>query len=155
MTNISLATGGPSTKGSIQFKYPYRVGHLLNRIFYISDGHNMMELMNLGTYNDSNTNGLFVGNPGAKMKGDSYNITPKVSSLSYPVQFVLTYGHPAPKTSSENPSGQRQAPRSNAVPGKLMANPIKYSSFMEQSDPNYDLLKDEVTVNLTLKLNNK
>lgn len=168
MTNISLTTGGPSTKGSIQFKYPYRVSHLLNRIFYISDNgaysiprRNMMELMNLGTYNDSNPNGLFVYNPGAKIGSGSlrgvnfYNITPKVSSLSYPVQFVLTYGHPAPKTSSENPSGQRQIPRSNTVPGKLMANPIKYSSFMELSDPNYDLLKDEVTVNLTLKLNNK
>ena len=170
MTNISLTTGGPSTGGSIQFKYPYRVSHLLNRIFYISDTigtysvprRNMMELMNLGTKNDSNPNGLFVYNPGAKLGSVStaggnnrYNITPGKSSLSYPVQFVLTYGHPAPKTSSENPSGQRQAPRSNAVPGRLMVNPIKYSSFMEKSDPNYALLKDEVTVNLTLKLNNK
>ena len=130
LSDCEIANFTTSGKGCIQFKYPYRTSYLLNRIFCIHDEElnrkTPLDLINIGTENQE----LYIYNPGAGVgrTAPHYHITPNRSTLSYPLKFVLTYGNNTPPNEFENPSGQRQAPKSNSVDAKIMINPISSQS---------------------------
>ena len=130
LSDCEIANFTTSGKGCIQFKYPYRTSYLLNRIFCIHDEElnrkTPLDLINIGTENQE----LRIYNPGAGVgrNAHQYHITPNRSTLSYPLKFVLTYGNNKPANEFENPSGQRQAPKSNSVDAKIMINPVSSKS---------------------------